>query len=231
MISAPLYVSAVLLHRCMSDVIPVATFSRSSFAWSTCSTPARVVRLSLISEQWAIHCCRAACPPEWRRHASSRQLHITQSLRLFLGRRSRRGEPAAIIQIANTRQQLGSVCFRMCDWFTSGSNRRCEARRSIPWGWRRARRIDGAGRTRIAAPAMQQVTQSLRLFLGRRSRRGEPAAIIQIVNTRHQVGGVCLCMCERFTSGQRRRCEARRSISWVWRRRRRINGESTRIDA
>ena len=114
------------------------------------STPARVVRLSLIAEQWAIHCFRVACPPEWRRHASNRLQHITQSLRLFLGRRSRRGEPAAIIQIVNTRHQIGGVCLCMCETFTSGSNRRCGARRSIPWARRRRRRLKGEG-TRIDA--------------------------------------------------------------------------------
>ena len=49
-----------VLHRCMSGMTPVAVFSQSSFAWSTFSTLACAVRLSLISEQWAIHCFRIA---------------------------------------------------------------------------------------------------------------------------------------------------------------------------
>ena len=46
-----------------------------------------------------------------------------------------------------------------------------------------------------------------------------------------KLGCLCLSMCDRFTGGQYRRCEARRSISWVGRRRRRINGAGTRIGA
>ena len=46
------------------------------------------------------------------------------------------------------------------------------------------------------------------LVLGGRSRTEEPAAIIQVGNTRQQLGSVCLIMCERFMRGRKRRCAA-----------------------